>query len=679
MSFAKLRTWGHETHCGSSRTLQPDPPGYFSDNRQSGTDPCDRSGLNRAKRWPLCRRHITPEPSSRPMMRAPQPVSHTDLQRQCSRILHIPLLALGLFACGGGELTSAVVPEEAADGGMKSAARPARASEPRAPSRDAGATQTGRPALDAEVEHTSERTDAGATSVVEEDAGGQEDSAPVVKNWVPSRPRKLGMLVGFDAKYATPNVSLFGSDRASSFEHAGKIVVLFGDSYGQPDSTCGTMFGENDDMAGTLPLNRVEQMPKLAPVTEPSAPEQFRRVQLFRDGASVLLDQFKFPMTGFSDGTAAYAVFQPQIPVSCGGEPAQACPERDGLLCVPSLSFCSPSPITTPAVCEAGAPLCLLGSCRRSSACVDTRSSQYDGSPRGNAASVLSEVYIARARDEDLASYDVVATWQTNFFAQATARTVSRFTGSSADADYNHGHGALFVWGRPGWMAEQGRQARLYFATAALPLAGGVFRPRYYAGSDEQSSEPIWTENQARAVPLAMDGMANGNASEEQGIINTTTVSYLPAPINQWVMMYGGDLPPHLLADAMGTRATPRTGSIVMRFAKQPWGPWSAPIEHLSAGSPTKVGEAYGPGGLMFHRDCMDVEKADCARSDPYALQLTGQCAMRASTDQGRLYAPGIIDAYTRRNAQGGLDITWTISTWNPYATYLMETSFDPG
>jgi hypothetical protein len=113
-------------------------------------------------------------------------------------------------------------------------------------------------------------------------------------------------------------------------------------------------------------------------------------------------------------------------------------------------------------------------------------------------------------------------------------------------------------------------------------------------------------------------------------------------------------------------------GSIVMRLAQHPWGPWSAATEHLMAGSPDKVGDAYGPGGLMFHSDCMDVESAACVRSDPYTLQLTGQCAMRASSDLGRLYAPGIIDAYTRKNAQGGLDITWTVSTWNPYATYLM-------
>lgn len=491
---------------------------------------------------------------SDPIMRASKLVSHTHLQRSFARMGKAPrgclaVLALALHACGSGELTSAVASGEAADGGAKPGARSATTSKPSAP--DAGTARPDRPNPGSNVETANGRADTGPAPASDEDAGKTQDAGtppPVVRSWVPSRPRKLGMLVGREAKYAVPNVKVFGSDLASSFAHAGKIVMLFGDTYGQPDAACSTMFGQNDDMAGTLPLERIEQMPKLAPVTQTAAPDEFQRVQLFRDGSPVLLDQFKVPMTGFSDGNAAYAVFQPQLPVRCGEEPTQVCPERDGVLCVPNISFCPPSPITTPAICEPQAPLCLLGACTRGSACVDTRSSQYDGSARGNAASILSEVFIARARGEDLASYDVTATWQTNLFSHAATRTVARFTGSGTDADYQPGHGALLIWGRPGMMAEQGRQARLYLATAALPLAQGVFRPRYYAGSDEQTGEPIWTENQARAAPLAMDGMPNGNASEEQGIVNTTTVSWLPAPIararsSSVATKYTADLP----------------------------------------------------------------------------------------------------------------------------------------
>jgi hypothetical protein len=45
--------------------------------------------------------------------------------------------------------------------------------------------------------------------------------------------------------------------------------------------------------------------------------------------------------------------------------------------------------------------------------------------------------------------------------------------------------------------------------------------------------------------------------------------------------------------------------------------------------------------------------------------------------DIGRIYAANIIDAYTRESGTG-LDITWNISTWNPYAVLLMRSHIEP-
>jgi hypothetical protein len=593
----------------------------------------------------------------------------------------LAFFALGSWAC------SSEPPAEASSGHAPPSQRTDDARKPQSQSNSAQDAGTdAEPARPAQSSQRSTRKDAGAGHAAqaaddaETDAdGGEPAPSPERTTWVAARPRNLGLLVGFEAQYTTPNVNIYGSDLASSFEHQGKVVMLYGDTYVKPDSACDTTLGENDDMAGTLPLERGAEMPKLTPVTEPDNPEKFRTVHLFRDRESIVMDEFATPMSGFSDGKDVYAVVQAQVPVYCDSDKDLACPAQEGVVCVEDMSFCEPASITTPAVCETLAPLCLLGMCTRRAACVDTHSSQHDGSARGNAASILSEVYIGRARGDDFATYDLVTTWQTNRFSHASARTVSHFSGTTHAADYSHGYGDLLLWGRPGMLAEQGRQSRLYFATASLPLSeDSAFRPRYYAGSDDQG-EPRWSDDPALAVALSMDGKINGDASEEQGIVNTTTVSWLPEPINRWVMMYGGDLPPNILADATGTRATPRNGSVVMRFAEHPWGPWSAPVEHLRAGSPHVVGDAYGPGGLMYHQDCVDEPMARCARSDPYTLELTGQCANRPSPDPGRLYSPAIIDAYTRKNDRGGLDITWAISSWFPYAVYLMETSIDPG
>ena len=50
-----------------------------------------------------------------------------------------------------------------------------------------------------------------------------------------------------------------------------------------------------------------------------------------------------------------------------------------------------------------------------------------------------------------------------------------------------------------------------------------------------------------------------------------------------------------------------------------------------------------------------------------------------AAVDTGILYAPNIIDAYTRPDGVGGLDVYWNVSVWNPYLVALLRTNVKPG
>jgi hypothetical protein len=500
------------------------------------------------------------------------------------------------------------------------------------------------------------------------------------KRWVATRPRTLSMLVGPTASYAAEDTQVYGSDMASSFEHADKVVVLFGDTFPTAESACDRAQRANNDMAGTLPTELTDAPPKLE-VVRGAGSRTFGGLHLFHGGTPVALDDFKIPIAGFSDGTHANVLFQAQVAVTCDPnqpEGQQGCPPQGGVTCASDLSFCEPAPVTVPNVCEPQQPACLIGGCTKGSACTDSHSSQYDGSSRGRAASVMSQLFFSQPRGEDLTTYDVVGTFPTNVFSHAVTRTVTRFSGKLSDSDYSQGYGQLLLWGRPAMHAEEGRQARMYFATLPLPLplplTEAALRPRFYAGS-EDSGEPKWSDDAADAAPLAMDGQINGDPSEPQGIVTTSTVSWLGEPINQWVMMYGGDLPDALLADPNGTRGLEHTGAIMLRFADHPWGPWSPAAEHLPAGSPSVVGDAYGPGGILFHPDCRDQGDAKCAQGDPANFAL---CATRPLNDLGRMYAPAIIDAYTHPNAGGGMDITWAVSTWAPYAAYLMQTSINP-
>ena len=591
---------------------------------------------------------------------------------------------MAVTACGAAADGDMMVASAPAEGRKTDAQRSAPRSESRAaagsPATKTNAQQAAGTGVGGRAgAHSSEPSDAGANAGAAMSDGGSDDTSAATISWIAEPPRKLSLLVGPTASYAVPDTELYGSDMASSFTHGDKVIVAFGDTFTSIQNACDGKPRTNNDMIGTLPLERGDEAPKLA-VVRGEASTTYRGVKLFEGGASITLSDFKIPLGGFSDGRVPHMIFQAQAAVSCDpAAPAgkQGCPEQDGVECVADLSFCEPAPVSVPNLCEPQQPACLAGGCTKGAACVDTHSSQYDGTARGVAASVMSTVYFAQARGEDLATYDVVGTWQTSVLSLPVVRTVARFSGTTRDADYSAGHGELLIWGRSAMHAEQGRQARVYFATLPLPLsaAGAELKPRYYAGSDAATGDPVWTDEQAQARALAMDGQLNGDSSEPQGIVTTTTVSWLGEPVNRWVMMYGGDLPTVLLADPAGTRAHPNNGTIMLRFAEHPWGPWSPAIAHLPAGQPSVAGDAYGPGGLLFHPDCRSQPDAPCAAPDPLDFAL---CNARPPNDLGRLYSPAIIDAYTRKNDRGGLDVTWAVSAWVPYGAYLMESSIIP-
>ncbi|MFI5307794.1 MAG: hypothetical protein ACHQ53_10600, partial [Polyangiales bacterium] len=149
-----------------------------------------------------------------------------------------------------------------------------------------------------------------------------------------------------------------------------------------------------------------------------------------------------------------------------------------------------------------------------------------------------------------------------------------------------------------------------------------------------------------------------------------------------WVMLYGGGLSDLLVLDPAGSRYAPAPGAIMIRFADHPWGPWSPPEPHLSPGSPTHVGDAYGPGGFLYNASCMDTSDAVCAHADAtisrYNNKTPSCVAGLILWDAGQLYGANIIDAYSGPNTDGGFDLIWNASTWNPYAVVMLKTSLRP-
>ena len=276
-------------------------------------------------------------------------------------------------------------------------------------------------------------------------------------------------------------------------------------------------------------------------------------------------------------------------------------------------------------------------------------------------------------------TWDSALRWRTNKFINTTARGVARFTKSGVGADWSPGGGALLFWGRPFWSATPPRQAHLYLAVQDLPLrrADGRarFRPRYFAGVDAKG-RPRWSRSEAKAVGLAMDGSAGGSPDDSETILNQTAIAFVGAPLSKWVMLYGGGTPLGLIP-----QSGPEPSAIRIRFADQPWGPWSPAEAHLRPGSPAVAGDPLGPGGVLFHPECVDQGSELCAVSDPHRPidafdPLCGP--LGAGFDFGVFYGANLIDAYAAPDGTGGVDLYWNVSTWNPYAVLLYRTNVRP-
>ena len=524
---------------------------------------------------------------------------------------------------------------------------------------------------------------------------------------VASPPQILGRLVGPGAVKAQPDLAFWGADLGWTVEHQGELQILFGDTDATFDSVC---YGQlhNDDSQGTLPLRRpASGVPPVTFLTEPNDPDVLQRLFVFRDGESLQMGYGQVPASAYSDGRELVAIVGRggTIPCNAGASsPVAACggpladhPDpanwvtADGLRCSQALGECVPAPNGIPTACElatgAGCNALLGEVCTPTATglCVDPSSSQNDGTAHSEVYTAASEMEFAIQDPNQRGSYQSAATLRTNKFINPASRTVRRFTGLPFGNDYRPGNGALLVWGRPGFAAEQGRQSQIYLLVHRLPIereANGRwrFRPWYYAGVTEHGF-PIWSRQQRNAKPLALDGVVGGSPFEEQPLVNQFSISWVGGSIHKWVMLYGGNIGDYLLLDPAHARPGEGPGSVRIRFADHPWGPWSPAQPHLLEGSPGEAGTPLGPGGVLFSPLCVDQPGAPCAPSDPIRpidAYLPGCFPFGKTFDQGFFYGANVIDAYTAPDGAGGMDVYWNVSTWNPYGVLFLKTNLRP-
>ncbi len=520
--------------------------------------------------------------------------------------------------------------------------------------------------------------------------------------------RPIAAVAGF---FSTPawgqsGIRFYASDLGWTFVHNDQLWVLFGDSW--KSWTGATLTRDMDDALGMISLKEfpdgdsverwVAKHPPARgnPLWAAAAPpihmvidilDRVLPIKQILGGQSLTSASGLAPITGFSNArsgneSAAFGLFLRNEPVQCNAQ--GYC--NEGFDCDAQLGRCSPVTDLS--------PMCVLGStsCKcvavgnKKGLCQDRGSSLYDpSSERGRSNAVVMRQQIGNALRNSLNTFATQA-WDTSRFFNATSRTVNdfdpeRFYGEGNDykgadgVDYR-GEG-VFLWGRPnfGGVGAQGRDAQLYLAWAPLPSYDptGDFEwsPRFFTGVDDQG-RPQFSQLEHDALPLDLDAEQPGwQPHEVKDVVGQMTISWVPA-LNRWVMLYGGDMGTQFIEAIFGPDAKliehDPLGAIYIRYAKQPWGPWTSPKAVLIAGSPENgIPGQYGPGGILFHNGCTG---RGCLRSEAV---FTGM-----PDERGRLYGPNIIEPWTESRPTGEVDLYWHVSTWNPYQIVLMRTRLTP-
>jgi hypothetical protein len=531
--------------------------------------------------------------------------------------------------------------------------------------------------------------------------GGEPDGSMMIDASYTIDTFPLAPLAGPHQRRAPGQESLafYGTDLGYTVHHGGELRIAFGDTH----ATEVREYPPNDDAFGTLAFDtcpptgdeledfisnsagddaRWWELAGPALTFATSEPDVLDRIHLVEDGRQLSLSALQTPISVISDGAdRLIGMFQRSEPAACSADDRGDCP--DDLECDTGLGTC---PGFFPIPCVLGAEAGEEGSCSGDGECMETggycrdpQTSVDDGSSTGRVLSVAQRLRVGVEADSGSGEF-VVTPWVTHKLMNSSSRAVRDFDEARAHGrgnDYSAPTGEqlerarILVWGRPTYVGSKAndRQAQLYLGLAPLPEVDESgeprWRPRYFAGLDDEGA-PRFVAEQRDAVPLDLSGGA-GDPSEPHDLINQMTVSWIE-PLERWVMMYGGDLDPGAADSYNPGWQRNEGGAIFVRFAAQPWGPWSKPEPLLHAGDPEEPnaeGSQYRPGGILYHPDCAGD---GCVTGSPSSLYPDG------FVQYGWVYGPNIIECWTTPR-EGRVDLYWNVSTWNPYEVVLMKTS----
>jgi hypothetical protein len=162
--------------------------------------------------------------------------------------------------------------------------------------------------------------------------------------------------------------------------------------------------------------------------------------------------------------------------------------------------------------------------------------------------------------------------------------------------------------------------------------------PWLYFGGLGRDHAPVWTPREESAMAIFPNDTS-------QACVGDMSVAY-STRLARWLMLYNCH------------------GRIYLRTAAVPWGGWSLPMVVFS--------RFYDGFGSFVHHPC-GKDKYRCGDHD----YSEGQGGHFGQGESGDVYAPYLVPDYFFGDEQGREHVVFTMSTWNPYTTVLMEVAIE--
>lgn len=520
--------------------------------------------------------------------------------------------------------------------------------------------------------------------------------------WADPKVVSTEVLGGFSGHYTAVHpenmepepIVYYGTDLGFTYSHQGELKILFGDTWGteayEPiEASTGSKF---DDGFGSIDLSEWRDPSRInadnIPVIKLGQNPGTSEMSAMNPGHA--MDLGKTPMAGFSNGAREFAIFNITKPRGCVADvdcgTGLSCDTGLGYIGVPynveenlTMSCLDGQPACQPATVldDEGNAI------DDSGLCVDRTASVWADTEAGRMSSAAINQRVGMRSLEDPRFYEPTHEWLTTKFLNVTATTVERFKPGADESDIDYrpaskagGGQRVFLWGRPGFVGvkAEDRSLGLYFAYTDLPTGSDFeWKLNYFTGVKD--GVPRFSSNEKDAAPLDLDSTADGvQATEMHDVVHQMTVEWIEE-LDKWVMFYGGSvitLPSAFLpncglleifARSACTNVDLGNGAIRMRTADHPWGPWSPPQDVLVGGDPAVPGSGqYGPGGVLRHPQCKEESCAPHTQTEHYN-----------ENEYGFLYSANIIREWTRP-IEGGVELIWNASTWDPYRVVLLRT-----